>query len=418
MITPQSMDGVESVRKLLVESKRFKNMSAKSRHISATPLHIAAESGGVEEMRKLLIQDEWKHVDVEIINSALRQPVETKLERFKNKINKALSLLSGYTKKLYADPVKIEALAKDPLRESQSRNKVRKELEHKDCSVDCTDSVGWTPLHYACAAGHLNTVTMLVSEFKADTTIKDGDGVTAIMLAALAGHESVVKTLLSQYHCPVDEKDDYGNEILAYAIAGGHTNLVKILINEHKADLKARYAEDSTPLQVAAYFGMYEVALTLINEFSCSINMMSGEYFLHSACVGGNVDLVRYLIVEHNAYLTITNLGNDTPLHIAALHGKKDVALALINEFGCDITITGGLSRSLLQSACIGGNLSLVRMLIHEYKVDINYRDDQNNTPLHLAALCGNDKIVLSLINAVTLVSKATRATHCCTLLV
>ena len=49
--------------------------------------------------------------------------------------------------------------------ESGDVPKVRKILKQGKYSVDGIDSSGKTPLHYACAKGHLNLVRVLVSKF-------------------------------------------------------------------------------------------------------------------------------------------------------------------------------------------------------------------------------------------------------------
>ena len=54
--------------------------------------------------------------------------------------------------------------------ESGDTDKVKTLLEHGEVSVNCTDSIGKTALHYACAKGHLGVVRMLIEQFKADMT--------------------------------------------------------------------------------------------------------------------------------------------------------------------------------------------------------------------------------------------------------
>ena len=63
--------------------------------------------------------------------------------------------------------------------------KVREILEHGKCTVNCTDSTGWTPLHWACKKGYVAVVRVLVSEFKADMTIRTSSGATPLIYAAI-----------------------------------------------------------------------------------------------------------------------------------------------------------------------------------------------------------------------------------------
>ena len=79
------------------------------------------------------------------------------------------------------DSAKFESIVTTPIRlysttDSCDVDEVREVLTQTGYSVDSSDSIGWTPLHYACAVGNLAMVTMLISEFKADTTIQDVNG--------------------------------------------------------------------------------------------------------------------------------------------------------------------------------------------------------------------------------------------------
>ena len=168
-------------------------------------------------------------------------------------------------------------------------DKVRQLLGKGIYTVNCIDSRGQTPLHCACMGGHLEIVRMLISEFKADMTIQDEDGDTALMLTAKAGHDNVVHGLLSRYRCPLQKN------LLHIACRRGDISLVREIFHEHKADVNAGCDNNDTPVHVAALCGKEEVALALINEFQCDISVKGhlGRSLLHSACRGGNVNLVN-----------------------------------------------------------------------------------------------------------------------------
>ena len=68
---------------------------------------------------------------------------------------------------------------------------------------------------------------------------------------------------------------------------------------------------------------------------------MTERSLLHSACEGGNIDLVRTLIEEFHADVNDISELHYTPLHTAALHGKLEVVLLLIKEYRCDPNIKG-----------------------------------------------------------------------------
>ena len=80
---------------------------------------------------------------------------------------------------------------------------------------------------------------------------------------------------------------------------------------------------------MAACWGKDEAALVLITEFNCDVNVkdMAGRSLLHNACEGGNVNLVRTLILKHGADVTTKDDESNTPLHVAACFGKDEAAL-------------------------------------------------------------------------------------------
>ena len=51
-------------------------------------------------------------------------------------------------------------------------DEVRRLLERDRYIVNCTNTDGWTPLHFACQNGDLRMIRMLVSEFNADLSVK------------------------------------------------------------------------------------------------------------------------------------------------------------------------------------------------------------------------------------------------------
>lgn len=186
---------------------------------------------------------------------------------------------------------------------------------------NCTDSLRLTPLYYACAAGHLDVIRVLI-EYKENLYIRSRClRFTALMLAALAGQENVVSALVYGYQCLLDTinlRDCEEKTVLHYACMGGNIGPVRTLIQEQNIDGEY-HVRDLFCFAVSS--GREDIVTSLIGE--CSDEDKSS--FLWSACGGGSVSLVQTLIQEHNY---------DGLLHEAASNRKEDIALALINEFG------------------------------------------------------------------------------------
>ena len=279
--------------------------------------------------------------------------------------------------------------------------KVRAVLNNDSkCIINCTDTSGLTPLHYACMEGNLYMVRALILEFKADINALNCENNTPLHVAALGGKEEVVYVLIEEFDCDTSVKGTLGRSLVHSACNGGSVNLVRTLILKHKADINARDDQNDTPIHVAAFYGKEEVVYVLIEEFDCdtSIKDGCGHSLLHNVCYGGSVNLARMLILTHNADINARDDENNTPLLVAALGGKEEVVSVLIEEFDCDISVKGGFGRFLLHNVCIGGSVNLVRTFILKHKADINARDDENNTPLLVAALGGKEEVVSVLI--------------------
>jgi hypothetical protein len=69
-------------------------------------------------------------------------------------------------------------------------------LGHK---VNSLDTDFWSSLHYACWYGHLDIVTCLVNDYKANVNVQNDCGSTPLQFAAGNGHKYIVKCLLE---CP------------------------------------------------------------------------------------------------------------------------------------------------------------------------------------------------------------------------
>ena len=284
-------------------------------------------------------------------------------------------------------------------------------LDEFKCDPSARGHLGRTLLHTACSAGHVNLVKTLINEYKADISDRDSEMNTALHVAAICGRDELVLELIDDFQCSLKDKGHLGRTLLHSACIGGNVSLVQTLILKYNVVVNARDEQNDTPLHLA---GEAKLVLMLINEFQCDPNVRGylGRTLLHSACSGGNVSLVKTLIVEHKADINAQDDQNHTPLQVAVLYGKQDVALALIDQF-----VTG---TSLLHTACSvgnegivqdlllsignwapdnGGNGGPVQTLLDKHRGDIYAQDDENNTSIHVAALCGKMEVVLALIN-------------------
>ena len=161
-----------------------------------------------------------------------------------------------------------------------------------------------TPLIIAAHNGHLNSVKILLS-YKADIeargTFKIGDevseGCTPLWGAAAADHLAVVELLLEQ-NADVDSKTSTGSTPLRVAAHEGHLDIVRCLVHRG-ADVNARNDcnEESTPLAVACYHGLFNVDDILAVAGTYLIQQCNvGRTALHDAAERGHLKIVSELL--------------------------------------------------------------------------------------------------------------------------
>ena len=198
-----------------------------------------------------------------------------------------------------------------------------------------------TPLIIAAHNGHLNSVKILLS-YKADIeargTLKIGDevseGCTPLWGAAAADHLAVVELLLEQ-NADVDSKTSTGSTPLRVAAHEGHLDIVRCLVHRG-ADVNARNDcnEESTPLAVACYHGLFNVDDILAVAGTYLIQQCNvGRTALHDAAERGHLKIVSELLA-----LGASQLPDDlglTPLLCACVACSIEMVEHIINRPEC-----------------------------------------------------------------------------------
>uniref|UniRef100_UPI003AADB641 ankyrin repeat domain-containing protein 66 n=1 Tax=Centroberyx gerrardi TaxID=166262 RepID=UPI003AADB641 len=110
-------------------------------------------------------------------------------------------------------------------------DQVEEILRQNKCNPNQRD-VDWnckTPLHWAAAKGHTETVRLLV-ESGARPCLRTDHGWTPAHFAAESGRLAVLR-LLHSLHAPIDKEDSSGDKPIRIAEIYGHEDCVRFLKN-------------------------------------------------------------------------------------------------------------------------------------------------------------------------------------------
>ena len=253
---------------------------------------------------------------------------------------------------------------------------------------------GTSPLHYACGAGALDVVKMLV-EAGAGMRATDDDGGTCLIRAACNGHTETVRYLVGLFQVEVNHTNDDGHTVLYFAVE--HTDVVQVLIDAG-ADIDTQNNDVSSPLQWACMTdGALEVVKVLVKAGAgVSVTDSRGFACLAHAAAYGHTDIVRYLLCLPEVDVNLRNDDNKTALQHAVFMKETDIVQLLIDA-GAEVNTQNNEGHSPLYVACKSGELDIVKMLVRA-GAGVSVADNDGYTCLMLAAWHGHTDIVRYLV--------------------
>ncbi|XP_071084677.1 inversin-like [Haliotis cracherodii] len=172
-------------------------------------------------------------------------------------------------------------------------------------------------------------VKRILAAGQADVNCRDVVGRTPVMWVAWRGHRDVVELLVSE-RADVSQVDEHGNNILHYACRGGDVETVKCVLSLHVADINSRGGWSRTPVMWVAWRGHREVVELLVSEGAdVSLVDEDGNNILHYACMGGDVETVKYVLSLNVVDIDARNNAGLTAADVARLKGHKEVVKLL-----------------------------------------------------------------------------------------
>ena len=296
------------------------------------------------------------------------------------------------------------------------------------------DESGYTPLHWAVEANHLDVLKVLVDadaplELKmlrtgvtalslaalynrldcievllsggADASAREDDptGSTPLHRAVLKDRPSIVKVLVGAGAPLEDQTLDKGRTALSLAASYARLECMQILI-EGGADLTGRHCDFNgwTPLHWAVDMGLRCIVQTFISV-GAGLNSVNndGNSALLLAIRKGEAQIAQILI-EGGTDLEVVDHNNDSALLLSIKKKRMDIVWTLIAAES-DIDAVDQRGDTALLLAAKSGQFDLVQSLIAA-GADVNQNDRDGNTPLLLAAKKGYLDIIQELFRA------------------
>ncbi|XP_071111739.1 ankyrin repeat domain-containing protein 50-like [Haliotis cracherodii] len=213
---------------------------------------------------------------------------------------------------------------------------------------------------------------------------------TPLMEAAEKGHRQAFD-LLVRKGADVSLVDDVGNNILHMACLGGHVDIVKYVLSQKVADINSRGQYRRTPVMMAAEKGHRQVFDLLVRE-GADVSLVddNGSNILHVACLGGHVDIVKYVLSQKVADMNGRGQYGRTPLMVAAEKGHRQVFDLLVTQ-GADLSLVDDDRNNILHVACLGGHVDMEKYVLSQKVADMNGR--YGRTPLMVAVVKGHRQV-------------------------
>ena len=319
-------------------------------------------------------------------------------------------------------------------------------------NVTNPDSLGWTPLHWAAARGHIDMMSFLLSR-NVDIEAKDARGWSPLFWSTFWSHPDAVSFLLEQ-HANINLQDVEGRTPLHVAVARRDAHIIKILLLRG-ADRHKTSGSDTSPLDEALLCQKSEVTSLFENWSDHSIDMRAEpemvklekatrdddfpifkhalsqeieaskrkgwtnpllprfKYILSNRQVIGDdwATSLTFLLSSRSSTSAEEIMNNmdfmDSVLLFAILAQQIDLVRMMIqNEVSIAQHLKGIRYTEFapLHVAVFAGSESLVSFLMSK-GADPSIRDDKNQTPLHYAAILGHLGILRLLLKSKTLVN-------------
>ncbi|GKT95992.1 ankyrin repeat domain-containing protein 28 [Colletotrichum tofieldiae] len=327
-----------------------------------------------------------------------------------------------------------------PLHEAVEYPQVVKILLEHGANMNNQAAGGETPLSYAIAENHLETVKIMLADSRnradlslnevhkalayavslnyvemvsevleagADVNFAGEDCLPLVCLAIALENQTMLRAIL-EHNPDLSNSDTKGNQVLHYINCETPVESVRLAVNAG-ASLTALNRFYCPPLDEAIASSCKEEVVRYLLSKDATLAALTSSLSedargpIHTACKGSSL-LVVQLLLDKGADINLASAGPfGTPLIAATLRNTqadRESAGKVINyllDKGADPSLGAGLFTYPIISACLAGSPQVVKRFL-DCNSPINVKDTLDRTPAHLA--CYNSLEVLNLLES------------------
>ena len=195
--------------------------------------------------------------------------------------------------------------------------------------MSISDEDGQTPLHAACLGNHQEIISILIDSGY-DVNHQDNEGKTPLHITFENNEPDLAETLISQFHADTEIRDiNYWTPLHTAIDRGFYT---------YSEQLSEKFLQQDVDSEVrwiqlhAACAQENTQNVRILLDARADVNRASsaGHTPLHIAFTKSNIDIVT-LLLDQNADVNSMNSCHQTPLHIAVNTGEEPIIQNLLS---------------------------------------------------------------------------------------
>jgi ankyrin repeat protein len=258
----------------------------------------------------------------------------------------------------------------------------------------------FTLLHYASKQGYVDVVWELLKVHGAIENPQDIYDLEPVHYAIQWGYGGIACLLFDQYRKPIRQAKN-GKSFAEVAAHYGQTEMLHTFAQEGYIDMSLGGKECLEALEAAVEGGHLGTVQTLVNDYQvmAAYKPTDGPSVVHKAAIIGNVDLIRFLVMECVLDVNIPDQIGETPLHLAVQNENLAAVRVLVDELKADvmpvISVEPGMQP--LHLAAQSSDPDILRLLVRS-NADVNALSAEMKTPLYYACMSWSAINVVALV--------------------